>query len=393
MKSVTSSTGIVRPSGQGERLPQPHTNLSTAKRDVLSTTVVHLPLGVGDVTTGALCAAVAIFAAATGWWITGAAVAVPLALVGGVALAAAIEDSHTGRIPNGLVLTGITIVASSWGFVAILDNRMMGPLALDVFAGLALGGAPVVFLIWLVAPRLIGGGDWKLLVVLGAVVGVPRPGLGQCGPDGRVRGGGRGGSHRSPTTHPPRTVPRRRLRRCHRRCGRRAGAVRQLVPRDDGGVMKTFQDTGKETRLSNSTIAATASPRSGSGPAAPAPGSPAAVLASKPGLRMRPHRPMRALAGALIVVASVVAALALYTRIGNRTEVLAVSRDVLAGEQIDDADLEVVSMSSDDGDSHDPGVATQCRRRPVRPCAPAGGIAARRPTACNHVRSSTRSGC
>lgn len=113
--------------------------------------------------------------------------------------------------------------------------------------------------------------------------------------------------------------------------------------------MKTFQNTKEETRLSNSTIAATASPRSGSGPAAPAPGSPAAVLASKPGLRMRPHRPMRALAGALIVVASVVAALALYTRIGNRTEVLAVSRDVLAGEQIDATDLDVVSMSSDDG--------------------------------------------
>ena len=63
---------------------------------------------------------------------------------------------------------------------------------------------------------------------------------------------------------------------------------------------------------------------------------------------MRPHRPMRALAGALVVVASVVAALAIYTRIGDRTEVLALSRDVLAGQQIDDADLEVVSMSSDD---------------------------------------------
>jgi hypothetical protein len=57
---------------------------------------------------------------------------------------------------------------------------------------------------------------------------------------------------------------------------------------------------------------------------------------------------MRALVGALIVVTSVVAALALYARIGNRTEVLAVSRDVLAGEQIADDDLEVVSLSSDD---------------------------------------------
>jgi prepilin signal peptidase PulO-like enzyme (type II secretory pathway) len=162
------------PSRLGGRLPQPHTNVSTAQRDVGPTTV-QLPLGVGDVTTGALSAAVAVFAAATGWWITGAAVAIPLALVGGVALAAAIEDSRTGRIPNGLILTGITIVACSWGFVAVLDNRLMGPLALDVLSGLALGGAPVVFLMWLVAPRLIGGGDWKLLVVLGAVVGFLAP--------------------------------------------------------------------------------------------------------------------------------------------------------------------------------------------------------------------------
>jgi SAF domain len=57
---------------------------------------------------------------------------------------------------------------------------------------------------------------------------------------------------------------------------------------------------------------------------------------------------MRALAGALVVVTSVVAALAIYARIGNRAEVLAVSRDVLAGEQIGDDDLEVVSLSSDD---------------------------------------------
>jgi hypothetical protein len=93
--------------------------------------------------------------------------------------------------------------------------------------------------------------------------------------------------------------------------------------------MNTLQDA-KETRLS------------------PAPGSPAAELASKPGLRMRPHRPMRALAGALVVVTSVVAALAIYARIGDRAEVLAVSRDVLAGEQIAAGDLEVVSLSSDD---------------------------------------------
>jgi Flp pilus assembly protein protease CpaA len=157
----------------GGRLPHT-TNVSTAKRAVAPTNV-QLPFGVGDVSTGALCASVALLAAAVGWWVTGAAVALPIALVGGVALAAAIEDVRTGRIPNGLILTGIAIVACSWGLVATLDNRLMRPLAVDLLTGVALGGAPVVFLVWLVAPRLIGGGDWKLLVVLGAMVGALAP--------------------------------------------------------------------------------------------------------------------------------------------------------------------------------------------------------------------------
>ena len=119
--------------------------------------------------------AAALVAAAIGWWVTGAAVALPVALIGGIAVAAAIEDMRTGRIPNGLVLTGIAVITCAWGFVATLDNRLMGPLATDSLAGFVLGGAPAVFVVWLVAPRLIGGGDWKLLVVLGAMIGFVAP--------------------------------------------------------------------------------------------------------------------------------------------------------------------------------------------------------------------------
>jgi hypothetical protein len=57
---------------------------------------------------------------------------------------------------------------------------------------------------------------------------------------------------------------------------------------------------------------------------------------------------MRALVGAMIVVASVVVAIAIYTGVGDRTEVLAIRNGMLAGEQIADADLQVVSLSSDD---------------------------------------------
>jgi len=72
-------------------------------------------------------------------------------------------------------------------------------------------------------------------------------------------------------------------------------------------------------------------------------------LSPRSGLRVRPQRPVRAIFGALLVVGSVVAALAVFTRVGDRREVLAVNRPVLAGEQLVDADLKVVSISSDEG--------------------------------------------
>jgi len=73
-----------------------------------------------------------------------------------------------------------------------------------------------------------------------------------------------------------------------------------------------------------------------------------AELAPGSGLRVRPQRPVRALLGALLVVASVAVALTIFSRVGDRREVLAVTRTVLAGEQLRDADLKVVSISSDE---------------------------------------------
>jgi hypothetical protein len=73
-----------------------------------------------------------------------------------------------------------------------------------------------------------------------------------------------------------------------------------------------------------------------------------AELAPRSGLRVRPQRPARALFGLLLVVASMVAALAVYTRIGDRHDVLALTRTVLAGEQLAATDFRVVSISADD---------------------------------------------
>jgi hypothetical protein len=71
-------------------------------------------------------------------------------------------------------------------------------------------------------------------------------------------------------------------------------------------------------------------------------------LAASRGLRVRPQRPMRALVGVLVVLAGVVAALAVYTRVGDRSEVLMLSRTVLAGEELSAGDLRVVSIASDE---------------------------------------------
>lgn len=71
-------------------------------------------------------------------------------------------------------------------------------------------------------------------------------------------------------------------------------------------------------------------------------------LGRRNGLRVRPQRPARVFVGLLIVAACVVVVLVIYTRLGDRRDVLTVNRTVLAGEQLSDSDLRVISISSDD---------------------------------------------
>lgn len=134
-----------------------------------------LPLGLGDVGVVSALMAVAVVAGGAVWLLTGVAASMPLAVVGGITVAAAIADHRTGRIPNGLVLTALVVVGCGWGFVGTLDDRQMSPLGTDLLAGLLLSGAPFLFLVWLVAPRLVGGGDWKLLAVCGLAIGYVAP--------------------------------------------------------------------------------------------------------------------------------------------------------------------------------------------------------------------------
>ncbi len=75
---------------------------------------------------------------------------------------------------------------------------------------------------------------------------------------------------------------------------------------------------------------------------------PTAVLPSSNGLRMRPKRPARMILALVLVVGSITVALTIYVRIGDRQEVLAATRMVLAGEQLAMSDFRVVSISTDD---------------------------------------------
>jgi SAF domain len=52
--------------------------------------------------------------------------------------------------------------------------------------------------------------------------------------------------------------------------------------------------------------------------------------------------------GVVLLITSLVVALTIYTRVGDRRQVLMTSRDVLAGEQLTADDVRVVAVASDD---------------------------------------------
>lgn len=122
-----------------------------------------------------VCVAVAAGIGAVAWWATGEPGIVPVTVVGGLAVAAAVRDHLVGRIPNVIVLAALAVVACGWVFVGALGDRAMTSIGRDLLAGLLLSGAPALFAVWAVAPRLIGGGDWKLLGVCGLAIGCLAP--------------------------------------------------------------------------------------------------------------------------------------------------------------------------------------------------------------------------
>lgn len=113
----------------------------------------------------------AITIATATWGLAGLFVAVALATAAG----AAVVDSRTGRIPDGLVASALVPV----GVVLLIElasgNGAAAPVRVAI--GATVFGGPL-FGAHLVAPDAIGFGDVKLAAALGAVVGLVDPRLG-----------------------------------------------------------------------------------------------------------------------------------------------------------------------------------------------------------------------
>ena len=110
--------------------------------------------------------------------VAGVASVTPLGHLGGVGVFVAIAaacDARSGRIPNHVVVAigALTVVRS--GTVVVSGNATPGAVAADVVAGIVVSGSVTLFVVWLLRPSAVGGGDWKLLAVVGAALGVVDP--------------------------------------------------------------------------------------------------------------------------------------------------------------------------------------------------------------------------
>ena len=110
-----------------------------------------------------------------GWVSGGRAVVVPLAVVAALSVAAGVLDARTLRIPNLVIGAGLIALTLGAPLVALADARPLSNVAGGAAAGWFLAGTPVLIVLWLLRPAGIGGGDWKLITVQSAAVGLLAP--------------------------------------------------------------------------------------------------------------------------------------------------------------------------------------------------------------------------
>ena len=139
----------------------------------------HRPLQTSRELTGAVLSngelaaivgVAAVVCASAGWsvpiWMLG--------ISGAFVAASAVYDLRCCVIPNEFVAPASACVAVCAALM-IVSGAAPGDLAAGAVAGAVMSGAVVLFVIWLVRADLIGGGDWKLLTVIGVALGMVDP--------------------------------------------------------------------------------------------------------------------------------------------------------------------------------------------------------------------------
>jgi prepilin signal peptidase PulO-like enzyme (type II secretory pathway) len=150
-------------------------DLGYARDDPVAASATASLLGLVARVSRATVLVVTAGVAGSAWWVTGSAAALPVSILAVIILLAAIVDARIACLPNRAGATALAVVIGSFPIVANLDDRALAETVLSALAGVAYSGAPVLFLIWLVRPCSIGGGDWKMLGVLGAGIGLVLP--------------------------------------------------------------------------------------------------------------------------------------------------------------------------------------------------------------------------
>ena len=137
---------------------------------ITSHTATPSQLGTPLVITGAAVTALSTAASLP------APAVVGLTAIATIVGAAAIVDLRERRIPNSHVLAVAAIVSVT---AITLSVTQRDPTLVDVATrvgwGTIVSGAPLLFLMWLLRPTTIGGGDWKLLAAIGATLGLADP--------------------------------------------------------------------------------------------------------------------------------------------------------------------------------------------------------------------------
>jgi Flp pilus assembly protein protease CpaA len=107
-------------------------------------------------------------------------VTVALSLIAGLASFAACSDLRTLRIPNRVVLMSLGLVGAGALLRCSADGYPPASVIRSVLLGWLLSGAAFMFMLWMLRPALVGGGDWKLLTALGAALGLVAPLAAAC---------------------------------------------------------------------------------------------------------------------------------------------------------------------------------------------------------------------